>query len=126
MLRCNIVYLLHCNTSFAWEFPIYSDNDFNYFDLFTTTLQDGDKKNHRLPNTSIVKSHLINYYKNKEINVGFELSISNNNDIDIQTQSVTLNVLWNHYYYYYYYNYDYGYYYYYYGYYYYYYYYYYY
>jgi len=55
------------------------------FDLFTTTLQDGDKKNHRLPNTSIVKSHLINYYKNKEINVGFELSISNNNDIDINT-----------------------------------------
>ncbi len=55
------------------------------FDLFTTTLKDGDKKYHRLPNTSIVKSHLINYYKNKEINVGFEISISNNNDIDINT-----------------------------------------
>jgi small conductance mechanosensitive channel len=55
------------------------------FDLFTTTIQDPDRRNHRLPNTTIVKSHLINYYKNKEISVGFELSISNNNDIDINT-----------------------------------------
>lgn len=53
------------------------------FDLFTTTIQDGDRTNHRLPNTTIVKSHLINYYKKKEISVGFEISISNNNDIDI-------------------------------------------
>ena len=55
------------------------------FDLFTTTIQDADRRNHRLPNTSIVKSHLINFFKNKEISVGFELSISNNNDVDINT-----------------------------------------
>lgn len=53
------------------------------FDLFTTTIKDSDRLNHRIPNTNIVKSHLINYYKENEINVGFELSMSNNNEVDI-------------------------------------------
>ena len=64
------------------------DNTFgkiDNFDLFTTTIKDGDRRIHRLPNTTIVKSHLINYYKNKDISVGFEVSISNNNNIDIDT-----------------------------------------
>jgi small-conductance mechanosensitive channel len=68
---------------------IGSDNIFgkiDNFNLFTTIIKDSDRVVHRVPNTSIVKCHLINYYKNKEVSIGFDISISNNNNnIDINT-----------------------------------------
>ena len=62
-----------------------------HFDLFGTMIKDSDRRIHRVSNTSIVKSHLINYYKNKEVSVGIEVSISNNNTtIDINSLLDTL------------------------------------
>lgn len=68
---------------------IGSDNIFGKidgFNLFTTIIKDTDRVVHRVPNTSIIKCHLINYYKNNEVSIGFDISISNNNNnIDINT-----------------------------------------
>jgi len=67
---------------------IGSENIFgkvDQFDLFGTMIKDSDRRVHRVSNTSIVKSHLINYYKNKEVSVGIEVSISNNNTVDINS-----------------------------------------